>query len=185
MRWTVVAVLAVVGGCAKDVPQKQQQSTRPPVIVDSPTINASDDSVLESSRLDTVVTANGDTLASFGGVMINDSSARDFGIAHYAKNGNHFLRVEQMTSRKPDGKPVWRIIARLSLPRVESPDDVAIDGLCDNNRKHDPLIFGVTSEEVSPFRYQAVRAWRVEPATRTVREIPADSVTCAHVIGED
>jgi len=185
MRWTVVAVFGIVAACSKAAPPKQQQSTRPPAIVNSATIGASDDSVLASSRSDTVVTTNGDTLVSFGGVMINDSTAHDWGIDHYAKNGNHFLRVEQMTARRPDGKPIWAVIARLPLPHVKALDDVAIDGLCDQNGKHDPLIFGVTGEPVSSFRYQAVRAWRVEPTSKIVREIPADSVTCAHVIGED
>jgi len=185
MRWTVVAVLAVAGGCTKDAPQTQQQSMSPPPIVDSATIGASDDSVLESSGSGSVVTMNGDTLVSFGGMLMNDSSAHNFGIRHYGKNGHQFVRVAQMISRKPDGKPVWEVIARLRLPPVKSPEDVAIEGLCDVNSENDPLVFAVTDEEVSPNRYQAVRAWRVEPATKTVREIPAGSVTCGRVIGED
>jgi hypothetical protein len=185
MRWIVVAALGTICGCSRESPQKQQQTTSAAPIVDSATIGASDDSILDSSRSDTVVTTNGDTLISFGGTMIDDSSAHDFGIDHYAKNGRHFIRVTRMTARKPDGRPVWDIIARLSLPGLKSPEDVSIEGLCDANGKSDPLIFGVTGEAVSEFRYQAVRAWRVEPANKTVGEIPANSVTCAHVIGED
>lgn len=185
MRWTVVAALGIIGSCTKEPPQTQRQTIRTPLSVDSATISASDDSILDSSHSDTVVTTNGDTLISFGGAMINDSSAHDFGIDHYAKNGRHFIRVARMTARKPDGRPIWDIIARLPLPELKSPEDVAIEGLCDASGNSDPLIFGVTGESVSEFRYQAVRAWRVEPATKTVREIPASSVTCAHVIGED
>jgi hypothetical protein len=184
MRWIVIAVVAVLAGCNKDSRQKQQ-STSQPVIVDSATVGASDDSVLESSHSDTVVTTNGDTLVAFGGVMMNDTSARDFGIDHYAKNGTHFMRVAQATSRRPDGTPVWTVLARLALPPVKSPDDVAIEGLCDNNGKSDPLIIAVTGAPVGSFRYQAVRAWKLDPTVKIVREIPADSVTCAHVIGED
>ena len=184
MKRTVIAVIALLGGCGKDT-RRNQQSTSRQVIVDSAMVAASYDSVLESSRADTVVTTKGDTLVTFGGVMMNDSSARDFGISHYAKNGTHFVRIAQATSRKPDGRPVWTVIARLRLPPIKSPDDVAIEGLCDINGKNDPLIIGVTGEPVSSIRYQAIRAWRVDPTKRTVREIPADSVTCGHVIGED
>src|SRR5689334_4588767 len=102
MRWTVVAALAAIGGCTKDAPQKQQQSISRPMIVDSATIGASDDSVLESSGSGTVVTANGDTLVSFGGMLMDDSSAHNFGIRHYGKNRDQFVRVAQITSRKPD-----------------------------------------------------------------------------------
>jgi hypothetical protein len=185
MRRTVVAALCILGGCTKQSPQKPQETIRTSMIVDSAAIGASDDSILESSHADTIATMNGDTLIDFGGAMINDPSAHDFGIDHYAKNGRHFIRVTRMTARKPDGKPIWDIIARLPLSGLKSPEDVAIEGLCDRNGNGDPLIFGVTGESVSEFRYQAVRAWRVDPATKTVREIPANSVTCAHVIGED
>jgi hypothetical protein len=184
MKWIVIAVVAVLGGCSKDAPPKQQ-SVSQPVIVDSATVAAFDDSVLESSRADTVVTAKGDTLVSFGGVMMDDASARDFVIRHYAKNGTHFLRVAQATSRRSDGTPVWTVVARLRLPSVKSPDDVAIEGLCDKNGKNDPLIIAVTGPPIDSVSYQAVRAWRLDPTKKTVRQIPADSVTCGHVIGED
>jgi hypothetical protein len=186
MRWTIVAGFGVIIACGKGAPQnQQQQSVRPPTIVDSTSYTTADDSLLESSRSDTVVTPTGDTLISFGGTMLMDSSARDLGIDHYAKNGSHFLRVTQLMSRRPDGKPVWKVIARLPLSDLKSPDDVAIEGLCDKNGKNDPLIFGVTGEQIDSFRFKAVRAWRVEPRTKTVPEIAADSVTCAHAIGDD
>jgi hypothetical protein len=187
MRWTIVAALGVIIACGKGAPQNQeQQSSSAPTVAGSPTYYATaDDSVLESSRSDTVVTTSGDTLVSFGGTMLSDSSARDLGIDHYAKNGNHSIRVTQLVSRRPDGKPIWKVIARLPLPDLKSPDDVAMEGLCDWNGKNDPLIFGVTGEQVSSFRFKAVRAWRVDPRTKTVPEIAADSVTCAHAIGDD
>src|SRR5438105_70717 len=149
MRWTLVAALGIIAGCTNESPQKSQQTIRTPPTVDSASVGASDDSILDSSHSDTVVTTNGDTLISFGGSMINDSSAHDFGIDHYAKNGRHFIRVTRLAARKPDGKPIWDIIARLSLPSLKSPEDVAIEGLCDDNGKSDPLIFGVTGESVS------------------------------------
>ena len=186
MRWTILAGLAVIVACGKGAPQNhEQQSSGAPAIVDSATYATPDDSVLESSRSDTVLTTTGDTLISFGGTMLSDSSARDLGIDHYAKNGDHFLRVTQLLSRRSNGKPVWKVIARLPLPNLKSPDDVAMEGLCDWNGKNDPLIFGVTGEQVSSFRFKAVRAWRVDPRTKTVLEIAADSVTCAHAIGDD
>jgi hypothetical protein len=185
MRRIVVAVLAALGGCTKDAPQKQQHTISPPMIVDSAAIGASDDSALESAISRTVVTTNGDTLVSLGGILMNGSSAHDFGIRHYTKNGNQFVRVAQIISKKPDGNPVWKVIARLRMPHVKSPEDVNIDGFCEVNRKNDPLIFAVTGEEVSRSRYQALRAWRVEPGTKTVREIPADSVACGRIEGGD
>jgi hypothetical protein len=186
MRCTIVAVFGVIVACGEGAPQnQQQQSIHPPTIADSATYATADDSLLETSRSDTVVTPTGDTLIRFGGTMLMDSSARDIGIDHYAKNGSHFLRVTQLMSRRPNGQPVWKVIARLPLPDLRSPDDVAIESLCDKNGKNDPLIFGVTGEQVSSFGYKAVRAWRVEPRTKTVPEIAADSVTCAHAIGDD
>jgi hypothetical protein len=143
MKWIVIAVVGVLGGCSKDARQKQRSANQP-VTVDSATVAAFDDSVLESPRADTVVTAKGDTLVSFGGVMMNDASARDFGIRHYAKNGTHFLRVARATSRRSDGTPVWTVVARLRLPPVKSLDDAAIEGLCDNNGKDDASIIAVT-----------------------------------------
>jgi hypothetical protein len=184
MKWIVIGVVAVLGGCSKDARQKQQSASQP-VIVDSATVAAFDDSVLEFSRADTVVTTKGDTLVSFGGVMMNDATVRDFGIRHYAKNGTHFLRVAQAISRRSDGTPIWTVVARLRLPPVKSPDDAAIEGLCDNNGKDDLSIIAVTGPLVGSDRYQAVRAWKVDPTLKIVREIPADSVTCGHVIGED
>jgi hypothetical protein len=117
--------------------------------------------------------------------MMDIDGARDYSIRQYAKNGIQYVRIAQTTSRTPEGKPVLTVRARLRLPPTASPHNVALDGLCSNNGKHDPFIIAVTGSAVDSVGFQATHAWRFEVHSKALHEIPPTGVICGYVSGED
>ena len=186
MKAISIAAFAVFAGC------RGEQQPRPPAssparAADSASILAFDDSVLDQAIIgaNPVVTPRGDTLSNLGGGMMEGEGASDYGIDHYTKNGLWYVRVQQMTSRKPDGKAVWATRARLRLPPETSRENLATEGLCSVEGKNDPFIIAVTGIAVDSVSFQANYAWRFDVAQQTLKEIPVTHVTCSRASGDD
>ena len=186
MKGLLLAALGILGACRNE----QQSKAVPPSsaqIVDSASIIAIEDSLIDEATIGgpAVIAPNGDTLLNFGGSMMQGDGAADYGIDHYKKNGTWYVRIQQMLSRRPNGKPVWATRARLRLPPETSADNIAIAGLCSVDGKNDPRVIAVTGAAVDSVSFQATHAWRFSVAQQTLNELPAASVTCVYPSGED
>jgi hypothetical protein len=186
MKAVLLAALGVLAGCRNEH-QSEPPPPSSPRVSDSVSITAIEDSLIDGAVIGgpAVITPTGDTLSNFGGSMMEGDVARDYGIDHYTKNGTWYVRIQQMTSRRPNGKPVWATRARLRLPPETSRDNLATAGLCSVEGKNDPFVIGVTGATVDSVSFQATHAWRFNLAQQTLNEIPAASVTCAYPSGDD
>jgi hypothetical protein len=106
-------------------------------------------------------------------------------IEHYRINSTHYVRILQATVDSSAGAPVRRTRATLRLPAIDSTEEVSIWGLCSVNGTDDPLVLGITRPIVDSAEWQASHAWRFDPNTSTLREIPAAAVKCGTLKGED
>jgi hypothetical protein len=185
-RRLLIALFAVAAGC-RNTDKSRMSTAHSMASRDSAALAAYDDSVLATLRVGgpSAITANGDTLTTFGGGLMDVDGLRDFGSEHYARNGIQFVRITQTVGRQPDGNPVWAVRARLRLPPMDSTQALALNGLCGNNGKLDPLILAITGSAVDSVWFQATHAWRFELPGQMLHEIPATGVTCAHLSGED
>lgn len=163
----------------------QAKNSDPPRIasLDSAALSAPEDSILDAGISNEGVLPNGDTVRGLGGSMMDAGASEVYGIRHYIKNGTHYLRIQRIVGRNPDGNPVWLIKARLRLPRMDS-TDVVTEAFCEINGKPDHSILGLTSTFGDSVDYHARRAWRFDRATETLREIPAAGVTCSPITGD-
>jgi hypothetical protein len=187
LRLTSIAISAaavLACGTQDRTPQRDSALVR---ISDSAALAAYEDSVLANSPMseDNIVLANVDTLRLIGSTSMDQQAAKDYGVDLYIRNSVHYLRVDKLVSRTPQGKAINSTIARVRLPPVDSTDEVIIEGLCSVDDTHDPLVFGIVSPDSYGVQWQASHAWRFDVSTETLREIPVLGVKCAHVVGDD
>jgi hypothetical protein len=185
MKRVLLAAVIVLAACRDQ--RQSETSLSFARVSDSSSMIAVEDSLLNGALVGgpAVITPNRDTLSNFGGGMMQGNGATDYGIDHYTKNGIWYVRIQEMTSRALNGKPVWATRARLRLPPETKRDNVATEGLCSIDGKNDPLVIAVTGAAVDSVSFQATHAWRFDPAQRTLHEIPSANVTCAYASGDD
>ena len=182
----LITFFALAGGC-RNQDKPHISSSHSIAAPDSAALAAYDDSVVGAAGImgPGKITPNGDTLKSYGGLMMDIEGARDYGIRHYSRNGIQYLRIAQVASREPNGTVVWTVRARLRLPPMDSTETLVLEGLCRVNDKDDPFVLGVVRTHGDSSNFRATHAWRFDLASKTLREIPTSGVTCAPVSGED
>jgi len=185
MKRVVLPAVIVFAACRNE--RQSETSASFVRVSDSSSVIAAEDSLLNGAVVGgpAVITPSGDTLFNFGGSMMQGDGATDYGIDHYTKNGVWYVRIQEMTSRAPNGKPVWATRARLRLPPETKQENVATEGLCSVDGKNDPLVIAVTGPAVDSVSFQATHAWRFDLARRTLNEIPPANVTCTYATGDD
>jgi hypothetical protein len=186
MKEILIIALTTIAACRNDR-QSDPPRRSSPQVVDSVSSTAIEDSLIGEAAVGgpAVIAPNGDTLSNRGGSMMQGAGADNYGIDQYTKNGAWYVRIQQMLSRRPNGKPVWATRARLRLPPETSGDNLATAGLCSVDGKNDPFVIAVTGAAVDSVSFQATHAWRFNLAQQTLNEIPAASVTCVYPSGED
>jgi len=185
MKRLITGAIALFVAC-RNQDQPQQSESRLITKSDSANLAVYEDSVLDAMRgVPSVVTRNGDTLVSFGGLMMEGQGARDYGIDEYAKNGVHYLRITRTIGHKPNGHPIFSTRARLRLPPSDSTEELVTEGLCLVNGKEDRFVIGIAGIVGDSVQWQARHAWRFDLPSETLHEIPTAGITCGHLTIDD
>lgn len=137
-----------------------------------------EDSVVDKGGVPGTEVLNGDTISRLGGHILAELSSKTFGVSQYVKNGTRYVRLQRLVGRKPDGMPVWLLLARFRLPQMDSTADWT-DNMCQINGKPDHSVLAIAST-VGKSPFPARHAWRFDQATEELTEIPTAGVTCYH-----
>lgn len=126
-------------------------------------------------------TPAGDTLEDLGGGMIDEKYA----VSQYRKNGDGYFRIQQITGNMADGKAIWRFITRVSLGKFALPYQLMFAGQCGVKDTPDSNVIAIARFVPEDEVFTVIsRAWRFDPATETVREIPTADIRCFNPGGD-
>jgi hypothetical protein len=192
MKRILFGLLAAVTACtgheqgSASVSNDSANAGQGTVAADSAALAAYEDSIVGKSTdlRPTTVTRNGDTLTGLGSWVMYDSLAGDYGLRAYIRNGVPYLRIARRIGRAKHGL-IWDVRSRFRLPAMDSTDHIVLEGFCRVNGKDDPAVIAITGTAGDSLYWNAHHAWRFEAVTATLREIPAASVSCKHVAGEE
>jgi hypothetical protein len=145
------------------------------------------DSALDSVREggpDTLITAHGDTVTDFDGVIIAGSdSAGWYALDVYSVNHARYARVKKSIGRTADGFMTWSSQARAPFPSTDSTQTVVRE--CRHGDSTNPYVFGIAAVYTEVPDWHPVRAWHFEPETKTLKEIPVAGLICARMLREE
>jgi len=193
MKRILLGLLAAVTACTShdhsdsSVSRNSANAGHSTAAADSVALAAYEDSIVghSSDLRPTAVTRNGDTLTGLGSWVMYDSLAGDYGLRAYMRNGVPYLRIARLVGHGPQRGLIWDVRSRFRLPAMDSTDHIVLEGFCRVNGKDDPAVIAITGSAGDSLYWNAHRAWRFEAATETLREIPATSVRCKHIAGEE
>lgn len=145
------------------------------------------DSALDSVREggpDTLVTARGDTVTDFDGVIIAGSdSAGWYALDIYSVNHARYARVKKSIGRTADGFMTWSSQARAPFPSNDSTQTVVRE--CRRGDSTDPYVFGIAAVYARVPDWHPVRAWHFDPEIEMLKEIPPAGWVCARMLREE
>lgn len=148
-------------------------------VVASPNSETAEDSVLNSLLpSQRVVLASGDTVASLGGGMLDES----YGASLYEKNGKQYVRIQRSLGHRSDGWPIWSTRTRLPLPPMRRKQALLFAGMCGVGDKVDPYLMAVPAPSDGDSTYRNIQyAWRFDSSNETIHEISTAHVVCRDV----
>jgi len=185
MKNPLLVLGLLVTACSSEKPAENRSVTvnRPPASTDEDVYS---DSALGRIRGDEeILTAQGDTFQLIAGSILRVDSAQEYLVDEYRKNETHYLRVARMIGHTHDGMPIQVTRARIALPIRDSSEELILQGLCRIDGKQDPLVLAIAVIPDGSIFGPSRHAWRFDPVTEKLSEIPIQGVTCAHVVGED
>jgi hypothetical protein len=185
--WLSIFLLACKA--EKNVKSDLPASSTPQVSVsrDTTGLGAQVDSVLDSVREggpDTLITARGDTVTDFDGVIIAGSdSAGWYALDVYSVNHARYARLTKSVGQTADGSMTWSTQARTPFPSTDSTQTVVRE--CRQGDSTKPYVFGIAAIYAKVPDWHPVRAWHFDPETQTLKEIPAAGLVCARMLREE
>ncbi len=145
------------------------------------------DSALDSVREggpDTLITAHGDTVTDFDGVIIAGSdSAGWYALDIYSVNHARYARVKKSIGRTADGFMTWSSQARVPFPSTDSTHTVVRE--CRRGDSTDSYVFGIAAVYAKVPDWHPVRAWHFDTETGTLKETPPAGLVCARMLREE
>lgn len=154
---------------------------------DTTGLGAQVDSVLDNVREggpDTLITARGDTVTAFDGVIIAGSDSGGwYALDVYSVNHARYASVKKSVGRSASGFTTWATQARAPFPATDSTQTVVRE--CRQGDSTDPYVFGIAAVYAEVPDWHPVRAWRFDAETKTLKEIPAAGLVCARMLREE
>jgi hypothetical protein len=185
--WLSIFLLAC--RAEKNVKSDLSASSTPQLSVsrDTTGLGVQADSVLDSVREggpETLITAHGDTVTDFEGVIIAGSdSAGWYALDVYSVNHARYARIKKSVVRTADGFTTWSSQARAPFPSTDSTQTVVRE--CRQGDRANPYVFGIAAVYAKVPDWHPVRAWHFDPETKTLNEIPAAGFVCARMLREE
>jgi hypothetical protein len=123
----------------------------------------------------------GDSVTEIGGAIM----PAPYWVHEYKMNGVRYAAIEQEIGKKANGQPLMGEVSRVTLPAMDSTENVMFAGLCGIDYNSDPYVVAVVGIGGDSVNRNIRKAWRFERASRSLREIPTTNVVCFDIEDPD
>ena len=97
----------------------------------------------------------------------------------YRKDGVEYASIVREIGTKPNGQPLFGIVATVTLPPMDSTEHLFPPGFCGPDDKPDSYVIAVVGIGGDSSVWRNIKkAWRFSPESKTLNEIPAKNVVC-------
>ena len=103
----------------------------------------------------------------------------------YQQNGVEYASIVREIGTKPNGQPLFGIVATVTLPPMDSTEHLFAPGFCGPDYKADPYVIAVVGIGGDSVWRNIKKAWRFDRESKTLREIPTKNVVCFDPMVDD